>query len=512
MKNWSSGHEPASHHSTSRPLRTDGRHARNLNIPGVRQNESSRRDDISSQQSLEASTKETFYENLDAWIKVEAEGGRKWDVARWHRIQDRKLELWDLYQAVTEQDCPVDDVDWELVVNKLGFDLVALEELEGCWDKNLVRFHESAAGFDYDEFVGSEDDITATEEDLSGDEDASPPSPNASTGAAADEDEDESAYPPTNTMTGGADEVSRAEEAPTPRRSHPSPSLSDRAVPKNSLRKRRLSRNSEIRSTPKAHLRPGSRRRDASSTPSKRRRLSSNAEEQRVMADTDEYEDEFYEAPTHQQSVSQEINHSSPLVVHSRSHYGSAIRSSSSSKAHTSRGRSTFRPASSTHSAPKRRALPLAIAREPEPEFEPEPHDIGDADESETSKEEDNNEEIQATLEEFERQGYTRDMALDALYWTSLVPALAPVVLESLKRGDGPPDGLRGVWTRRDDDKLKAIDAVNMNHPTENLTEQNQRRRLKSMMEELLQKHGVETVEARRQFLAHAEETGLHPD
>lgn len=103
-------------------------------------------------------------------------------------------------------------------------------------------------------------------------------------------------------------------------------------------------------------------------------------------------------------------------------------------------------------------------------------------------------------------------MATDALYWTSLVPALAPVVLESLKRGDGPPDGLRGVWTLRDDENLKAINAVDMNQPTENLTEQNQRRRLKSIMEELLRKHGVEIVEARRQFLAHAEETGLRPD
>lgn len=463
---------------------------------------------MSSQKSSEASPKGTFYENLDAWIKVEAESGREWDVTRWHRIQDRKFELWDLYQAVTEQDCPVDDVDWERVASKLGFDLVALEELEGCWDKNLVRFHESAAGFDYDEFVGSEDENTATEEDLSRDEDASPFSPNASIGGAGDDSEDESTHSPTNVMMGRTDEVSRAEGAPTPRRSHPSPSLSDRGLPKSTLRKRRLGRNSEVRSTPKSHLRPGSSRRDDSPAPSKRRRLFNNADEQRAMADTGDYEDKFYEAPTHQQSVSQEANHSSPLVVRSRSHHGSAIQGSSPSKAHTSRGQSTSRPASSTHSAPKRRALPRAISRESERE----PNHIGDAAESEVSKEEDNNEEIQATLEEFERQGYTRDMALDALYWTSLVPALAPVVLESLKRGNGPPDGLRGVWTRRDDDNLKAIDAVDMNHPTENLTEQNQRRWLKRMMEELLRKHGVENVEARRQFLAHAEEAGFHPD
>lgn len=460
------------------------------------------------QQSSEASPKGTFYQNLDAWIEVEAEGGKKWDVTRWHRIQDRKFELWDLYQAVVEQDCPMDEVDWELVANKLGFDLVALEELEGCWDKNLVRFHENAAGFDYNEFVGSDVDNTATEEDDSGDEDASPSSLNAPTGGADDDFEDESTHRPANPMTGRADEVSHAEDAPTPRRSHPSPSLSDRALPKGSLRKRRLGRNSEIRSTPKAHLRPGSRRRDDNPTPSKRRRLFSNAEEQqRIMADTDEDEDEFYEAPTHQRSVPQEANPSSPLVVRSRSHQGSIIRSSSSSKVHTSRSQSTSRPTSSTHSASKHRALSRAIAREPEPE----PHGIGDADESEAS-EGDNDEEIQATLEKFERQGYTRDMALDALYWTSLVPALAPVVLGSLEKGDGPPDGLRGIWTRRDDDNLRAVDAVDMNHPTENLTEQNQRRRLKSMMEELLRKHGVEIVEARRQFLAHAEETGLHPD
>lgn len=509
MKNWSSGHEPASQHTNSQSSRNSGRRARNRNISSAQQRESTGRDDMSLHQSSEASPKETFYQNLGAWIEVEAEGGKKWDVARWHRIQDRKFELWDLYQAVIEQDCPIDEVDWELVANKLGFDLVALEELEGCWDKNLVRFHENAAGFDYGEFVGSEDDSTATEEHESGDEDANPSSPDAPTEGADDDFEDESTHRPANTMTGGADEVSHAEDAPTPRMSHSSRSLSDRPLPKGSLRKRRLGRNSEIRSTPKAHLKPGSRRRDDSPTPAKRRRLFSNAEEQRIVVDTDEDGDEFYEAPTHQLSVPQADNPSSPLVVRSRSHHGSPIRSSSSSKAHTSRGQSTSRPTSATHFASKHRALPGAVAREPEPELEL--HRIGDADESETS-EEDNDEEIQTTLEEFERQGYTRDMALDALYWTSLVPALAPVVLESLERGDGPPDGLRGVWTRHDDDNLKAVDAVDMNHPTENLTEQNQRRRLKNMMEELLRKHGMEIVEARRQFLAHAEETGLHPD
>lgn len=468
-----------------------------------------------SQQSSEAGPKKTFYQNLDAWIKVEAEDGRKWDVERWHHIQDRKFEIWDLYQAVTGQDCSIDDVDWELVAEKLGFDLIALEELEGCWDKNLVRFHESTTGFDYDEFV-KDGNTTTDGDDGSGDEDASTSSENGPTEGAGDDFEGENTRPPANALMEGEDDVSQAEDAPTPRRSHPSPSLSDRVLPKSSHRKRRFSRNSEIRSTPKAHLRPGSRRREDSPTPSKRRRLFSNAEEQRAVADTDEDEDEYYEAPTHQPSVPQEVNHSSPLVVRSRSHHGSVTRGSSSSKAHTSRGQSTSRPTSSAHSAPKRRALPCAIAREPEPEPEPEPesesHPVGDAEDSEVSKDDDNNEQIQAILEEFERQGYTRDMATDALYWTSLVPALAPVVLESLKRGDGPPDGLRGVWTLRDDENLKAINAVDMNQPTENLTEQNQRRRLKSIMEELLRKHGVEIVEARRQFLAHAEETGLRPD
>lgn len=119
--------------------------------------------------------KARFYEDLDIWAETETETGRAPTIPRWHQIKQVKFELWDLYAAVTTQDCGISDVDWDLVAEEMKLNWIAAPEipevLEGCWDKYLSKFHEEISDFVFDTqaAAGIVADDQGLEEDDEGD-------------------------------------------------------------------------------------------------------------------------------------------------------------------------------------------------------------------------------------------------------------------------------------------------------------------------------------------------------
>lgn len=455
--------------------------------------------------------KGTFYRRYAAWIDLEARTGRTRQVMIWHRIQGRKFELWDLYEAVLAQECPVDDVKWELVAQQMGFTETGphtSKALEACWDKFLSKFREETAGFDdFSRSVNTDDSGESTEgtDDTSGD----------------DVSEEEG--------TSQEEGISGSEDDPTPRRTQPSPILSTPSCPRSSHIKRRLDRGVEIPASSPSQARPGPVYGANNTPPSKRRRLDSRSESRRPGVDTDGDENIYDATPTRDPPVRREANRSSPLPVrharprsgiprpstaehHNRRVNGTPV--SGTTKGHTrwitatpgsGKARRHIRSASATPTrtpsprlAPRRHGLPPAIS--PEPELDIDENDV---------HEEDNGDAVQATVNQFIREGYTRDMAVESLYWTSMIPSLSRRILPSLASGDGVPTDQAGVWTARDDEKLKMVDAGNINRPTENLTEHKRKQELIRVLEDLVRKHGKENVEARRRFLADVKEVGF---
>ena len=515
MKNWNStGGLPTTRRSRSRSSTGSRRHG-DAFINGT--SEFSHRDAMShSQESLPgaASPKNTFLENYDAWIRVEAEAGRTRELKIWHHVQGRKFELWNLYEAVLEQGCPIGDLDWELVAQKIGIKAAALrhasEELEGCWDKYLSKFHEETYDFDVSKLSHSDNDNASTE----GDDD--------SEGEHVSEDK----------VPSGRNGVSEDADVPSPRRSHPSPTLSDRPRPGSSLRKRRLDRRAEIPASPQPKERPNLGSEASGAVSSKRIRLSIQTNQQPDDASSDGFEDVDNSTPTHELSVPQDPHHRSPLSARTRGQ-GPASPHVSRARGNTRQAGTNPRPSTGEdsilqsgaapvsdigsnhtqhtnagsirtlvpHSTPERRALSPVIV----PRAEPEPHPPIEAD---SPDEEDNSVEVQDTVEQFVREGYPRTLAVESLYRTSLVPSLARTVLVCLDRGDSVPDRA-GVWTAQDDEMLRGISREDLYRPTENLMEQRRRRQMMQVLKDLVEKHGSENVEARRRFLVDATKAGL---
>ncbi|SPO02691.1 uncharacterized protein DNG_05364 [Cephalotrichum gorgonifer] len=479
---------------------------------------------FSSQQSNHEANdqKVEFYSDLTVWHETEAMAGRTWDVAKFHRIQRRTFEIWDLYEAVVAQKCNVDSVDWGLVAERLGFPWVGAphtsELLEECWDKYLARFHEDTAGFE--DAVATDDDdgdngSAATEgvhDDLHEEHVAvtkgghrSPSDARIAMEEATNDLRNKDVTTPrrghrspipSNPPTEGADDgVADNEYVPMPSRRRPSPSLSDRAIPISSRKKRRLGRNAEIQSTPEAELRPGPRPRADSPTPSKRVRISGGRD---VDSRINPGEDIYNTTSTPQRSLPQEAN-VSPPTVRLRDHRGSATsKQTRPSGGHTTRGRPAPAPASSSDSPPLSRRRPsLATSHEPESESRP----LRDNGAEEPAGEEDNSREVIAAVNNFIQQGYTREVVVEALIRTSMDVALSRRVMEILKAGGEVPDDERGVWTIDDDERLEKVNSVDMNQPTENLTKQRRKRQLQKMWGDLVKKHGEANVEARKRFL-----------
>lgn len=98
----------------------------------------------------ERAMKEQFYNDLSEFmIASEIQIDTK------QKIRGKKIELWDIVQAHTQQNAEPEEIDWRQVAEDLGFNWVEDEEcvveLQECWDANLADFMEAMNTFPQDE-------------------------------------------------------------------------------------------------------------------------------------------------------------------------------------------------------------------------------------------------------------------------------------------------------------------------------------------------------------------------
>ena len=567
MKNWNS--------TSGRPTRQPGPRVSAGSKPSEpNRDDSSVEESDSSEQATMSSPdedpKKTFYKNLRAWLKIEAECGRTWPQATLHHIEGRTFELWHLYQTVLEHASCVDDVKWEVVAEKMGYEEASLthapEQLEGCWDKYLSNFHDSTSGFNYSEF-GSAEDPGLTEEEEEEEEEEDDPFEDGEASTPQRQRPSKHLHPAedSNPSTGKEGNVLEDGHTPIPQMNQPSPSLTDSIHPASSHRKRRLDRDVEIPASPQTKLNSGPKHGTSNTDSSKRRRVlgdrggrwtgsdmgggnatlahgvsglreasrpSPLAARPRVRDDSSTPRSSATGENTRHtaRSVSSAAEEDrrrgaspGPSTTKNMAHRVDSTSRSNRSRIHTQEADATLKSntqrerssringtpiqISSSHRAPRRHALPPAIAPNAKPASAVPP--LANNDDGDEPDAEDSRKELQATVNQFMQQGYSPEMAIESLYRTSLDPSPAKTVLLSLKRGSGVPKDQAGVWTNEDDDKLRSVDSGKLNQPTQNITEQKRREDLWKQLNYLTRKHGAENIEARKRFLADAKEAGF---
>ncbi|CAI4219459.1 unnamed protein product [Parascedosporium putredinis] len=452
-----------------------------------------------------------FYEDLDIWAETETETGRAPTIPRWHQIKDVEFELWDLYAAVTTQDCGMSDIDWDLVAEVMGLDWIAAPEipevLEGCWDKYLSKFHEEISDFVFDTQAAA--GIVADDEDL--EEDDGGYSSEEELGQSGGEEMEE-----INASVGGGRKP----------RTSSSPTLIDLLPPPLSvLKRKRTSRQAEIPSTPDALLDTRFARLN-DETPTRKRRKLANIEGQ------DKPPNQSLALALGEREVGSEAEDTAQealqVLVRTPNALGIAepetiMRTTIRTKTTTTAITTESLPGSSPHAARpsssrqlrstavgQHRELPppdqgndaleeLGQDEDEEEEEEQEEAEVvvaGDsADDLETEEEENNSEEVFAAIDRFEALGYDRDVVVESLFWTSMDPDKALTVMKSFNSGYDIPQNKQGIWTPQDDKKLKAVDVGG--------------RGTARYRNALIKKHGQALVDARRRFLADAEAIGL---
>ncbi|KAK3692964.1 TRF2-interacting telomeric protein/Rap1 C terminal domain-containing protein [Podospora appendiculata] len=97
--------------------------------------------------------------------------------------------------------------------------------------------------------------------------------------------------------------------------------------------------------------------------------------------------------------------------------------------------------------------------------------------------------------------GYPPRIVSTALMATSMAEGIAGIVMESLRRGDGIPTDMRGVWTAEDDRGLMLIQSIDFGHKPRRREETELRRRAMAEDRRLRSKHGDEEIERRKSFL-----------
>jgi hypothetical protein len=132
---------------------------------GTEQYEDAQEDLDSEIDENEPSLRDQFYQDLRDYIDVSGIGIELRPV-----INGRKIELWDLFSAVTQQDRAAEDRDWRQVARRLGFDWMGStgcpKELKECYNRNLAEFEEAIGSYDdQDGTVGAEDEHVPLDEE-----------------------------------------------------------------------------------------------------------------------------------------------------------------------------------------------------------------------------------------------------------------------------------------------------------------------------------------------------------
>ncbi|EHK48238.1 hypothetical protein TRIATDRAFT_81783 [Trichoderma atroviride IMI 206040] len=446
-------------------------------------------DDTGVDRSLPSFTeRDQFYSDLQDYCEANGRELQKQCV-----IRDKRIDLWDLLQAVSTQNLPLEEVDWRRVARYVGFDRAQSKEiiatlLQTSYHRHLAGFVEAMLSFEHD-----------LDEDSEEDEETIPQTA-------------EAAAEPTTPSRNGNGTAKATKRLPDVQ----SPTPEQRS-------KRRRTIGATIPVTPEA--REKTRRRQSAPAPGQ---LGSIVDDGRVQADNSphsipmrdgqrQWSPEEPDNTPSQQLRSESNSVASPELGDTRHN-----QPRSSGYHFNDRGLETImeeEPSASTPTKPKskKRSLPSSFQQpqtipphERRRLVEQEQHQEEGTQEAQAPEEQQQTEDENWKTKEFHKwtkhyreAGYSDEHISEAMYRTSWIPgARMEQVLKSLQKGDEVPKNVQGIWTYRDDDKLDYIGQFETLEPVAGDSSEMQRRRAKAarMLEQLLYKHTKSGVELRSEI------------
>lgn len=114
-----------------------------------------------------SSLRDQFYEDLQDYLEVSGA-----EIERHPVVDGREVELWDLFSVATQQDCAIEDRDWNRVAQRLGFDWTSsagcANDLKACYDRNLAEFEEVIGSYDDHDTAGDEEEQVSHDDEEQG--------------------------------------------------------------------------------------------------------------------------------------------------------------------------------------------------------------------------------------------------------------------------------------------------------------------------------------------------------
>lgn len=432
-----------------------------------------------------------FYDQLLTFVE---ETGAKINMN--YRIGGKIVDLWYLSQAVDAQKMPLEEVDWMKVAEDLKYNLVenksVTAELQRYYEDNLAEFFEMMETFS-----------------LNGD----------------GEFEDEKRSGPVSPES----DIPSSPPRQLGNRKRPIDDHTPSTVEKSSKR-RRLSRNAEIPSTPEEtvgvlttqspSVMKAKQLRQAYSSSTK---TSTSVEPSNAIDDDDDDNetDDRDEVMAEMQSrrvPPLEAQQSTFDVTPSQQLHAEALdvtpiplnlRKGRDDPKEQQAGNSE--PAQEPEaSIPEWKAAKRATRRSLPASFQPAPGRLPSQQAEARARrpsapirvnldDEGNSQDIRECTEFYEALGYPRPIVIESLMRTTMTPGWPMTsLLEKLQNKEGVPSNYEGIWTDRDDKSLRYADAIEARKSSASTRELN---KAKKELDRIVRKHTQEAVDLRRRFL-----------
>lgn len=443
-------------------------------------------DDTGVDKSLSSFTeRDQFYSDLQDYCEASGRELQKQCV-----IRDKRIDLWDLFQAVTTQNLPLEDVDWRGVARHVGFNRAQSKEIIATLLQ--TSYHRHLAGF-VEAMLSFEDDL---DEDSEEDEETIPQTREAAAEPTT----------PSRDGSGAAKATKRASDAQS------------RTPEQTSKRRRTIG--ATIPVTPEAKEK--TKRRQSAPVPGQ---LGSLVDNDRIQADNSPRSIPMRDGQTEWSQEEPDNTPSQQLQSESNSVASPELGDKGTPTRHAHPRSSGYHfndreletimeeePSASTPTKPssKKRSLPSSF-QQPQTMHPHERRRLEEQQqEAQTPEEQQQTEEENWKTREFHKwtkhyreAGYSDDHISEAMYRTSWIPgALMEQVLKSLQKGDDIPKNVQGIWTYRDDEKLSYVGHFESLEPAAEDSSETQRRKAKAarMLEQLLFKHTKPGVELRSEI------------
>ncbi|KAL7924209.1 TRF2-interacting telomeric protein/Rap1 C terminal domain-containing protein [Trichoderma austrokoningii] len=427
-------------------------------------------DDASVGQNPSSFTeRDQFYSDLQDYYEASGMEPQKHCV-----IRGKRIDLWDLFQAVKTQSQPLEEVDWRRAAQYVGFDWAQSKEVIATLI--MMSYHSHLAGF-VEAMLSFEDD------DLD---------------EGSEEDEEvivqtgETAAEPTTPSRNASGKAKAAKRL-----------LDRQSLTPEQRSKRRRTIGATIPATPEDRQKA-------------KRRLSAPAGQlDRIIYDGSSP----HRTPARdgqRQWSSEEPNNTPSQQLRRESHSvmspelgDEGIRGSGYRELETIMEEEPSAP-TPTKPSSKKRSLPVSFQQHKtthpherrRQQQQEESTQQGQAPEEQPQTEDESwkTREFHRWTRHYREEGYSDQEISEAMYRTSWIPGtLLERVLKCLREGADIPNDVQGIWTRRDDQKLEYIGQFDSLDPAAGDSSEVQRRKDKAarMLDQLLYKHTKPRVELR---------------